>query len=103
MERKDELINSLVNADNKCTVMPLIEEVLFLENQLSYLKTLPFIRISKKSDELQKPTAAAKQYKELLQQYINLIKTLATITGMDSENEESPLRAYLKQKNGEDS
>lgn len=43
-------------------------------------------------------TPAAKQYKEFLQQYTNCIRVLARVTGQDDKEEDSPLRAWAKER-----
>lgn len=99
MNRKDELLKALdtVEKSKREIVLPLIDDIVFIEEQLKELKKLPFIKVHPQNPSLQKPTAAAKQYKELLQQYNNCIKVLCSqfhTTGGD--NEESPLRMYLR-------
>ena len=75
----------------------LAEEIVFLEAQLQELKKLPFIKINPKDPTKQKSTAAAKQYKELLQQYNNSLKLLLKIAGdLGEVEEESPLREWAK-------
>ena len=80
----------------------LISELLFIETQLGELRRLPFLKVDPANPMRQKATPAAKQYKELLQQYNNSLKLLFRISGEDAEAEgESPLRAWLKsQKEG---
>ena len=58
---------------------------------------MPFLRVNPKNPADQKPTAAARQYKELLQQYNNCIKILTGILRKTGQEEISPLRAYLEQ------
>ena len=74
----------------------MLEQVVFLENQLKTLKELPFIEVSRKNQALQRPTAASKQYKELMQQYNACIKTLLTALRRNGGEETSPLEEYLK-------
>lgn len=93
MSRKDELLKII---DNDTTLVPLVDEILFLENKLTELKKLPFIKIHPTDSTKQKPTPAAKQYKELLQQYTNCIKVLSRTSGTDDKDEESPLRKWVK-------
>ena len=95
MERKEELLKVI---EHDPTLSPLIDEVVFLEGQLETLKKLPFLRVNPKNPEQQKSTPAQKQYKELLQQYINIIRTLIRATGTDEADEESPLRKWVKSK-----
>lgn len=96
MNRKEQLMKIFDQIDDaKSIVTPLIDDVVFLEEQLQDLRKLPFIRVSKQDPSLQKATPAAKQYKELLQQYNNCIKILTSVLRKDSGEEESPLRAFL--------
>lgn len=97
MTRKDELLQ-LFDAieDTKSIISPMIDDLIFLEDRLQELRQLPFLRVNPKDPSMQKPTPAAKQYKELLQQYNNCIKILTGILRKDAPEEESPLRAYLE-------
>lgn len=96
MTRKEELLQIFDQIeDTKGIIMPMIDDVVFLEAQLKELRKLPFLRINPKDPTQQKPTPAAKQYKELLQQYNNCIKILTGILRKDAPEEESPLRAFL--------
>ncbi len=96
MSRKDELLKIFSEIeDTKDIIMPMIDDVVFLEEQLQDLRKLPFIKVHPEYPELQKPTPAAKMYKELLQQYNNCIKILTGILRKDAPEEESPLRAFL--------
>lgn len=96
MDRKKEL-EKIVGKDSGL-VSQLVDEILFLENQLIQLKKLPFIKVNPKNNMQQKSTPAAKQYKEFLQQYTNCIKVLARVTGQDDKEEDSPLRAWAKSR-----
>lgn len=97
--RRNELL-SIVPEESKELVDQLINDVVFLENQLSELKKLPFIQINPKNPMQQRNTPAAKMYKEFLQQYTNCIKLIEAIIYRDKrldgeETELSPLREYL--------
>lgn len=97
IDRRQQLLTIFDKVENsKDIILPLIDDVVFLEQRLDELRQLPFIRINDKDPRFQKATPAAKQYKELLQQYSNCIKILSGILRKDSPEEESPLRAYLK-------
>lgn len=100
MERKDELLK-LVNSSNSNTITPLIDKMLFLENQLENLEKLPMIKVHPDNPEIQKTTPAAKLYKEFLQQYTNIVKVISHSIGEDSDNEESPLRKWVKSRNAD--
>ncbi len=96
MTRKQELLKIFEQVeDTKGIILPMIDDVVFLEEHLQELRSLPFIRINPKDPSMQKPTPAAKQYKELLQQYNNCIKILTGILRKDASEEESPLRAFI--------
>lgn len=100
-DRKEELLKVFDQVDDaKDIILPLIDDVVFLEGQLEDLRKLPFIRISKQDPSLQKATPAAKLYKELLQQYNNCIKILTGVLRKDSAEEDSPLRAFLQERKG---
>ena len=104
MERKEQLIALLQQADQNTSAafIQLAEEICFLEKQLEELKKLPFLKVHQNNALLQKATPAAKQYKELLQQYTNCIKVLAAICRHDITKGDSPLRNWIKSftKNG---
>ena len=97
MERLEKLNKIFENIDDsaKEVIFPMLDDVVFLENQLAELKKLPFIEISSRNPARQRQTAAAKQYKELMQQYNSCIKTLLTALSKNSTDEETPLREYL--------
>lgn len=96
-DRRQELIRYCCKSDeDKIVLIPLIDETIFLENRLEELKKLPFIKINPKNQTQQKSTPAQKQYKELLQQYTNIIKVLTRATGHDEGDEESPLRKWVR-------
>ena len=97
LERREELLK-LVNDSNSSTLIPLIDKLLFLENQLENLEKLPMIKIHPDNPEIQKATPASKLYKEFLQQYTNIIKVISHTTNNESNEEESPLRKWLKQR-----
>ena len=75
----------------------MVNEVVFLEGRLEELKKLPFLKIHPKQPDLQRATPAAKQYKELLQQYTNAVKILMRASGIDEDDEDSPLRKWVKE------
>ena len=102
MDRKEELMSVFANADKttKVTLEPLIDEIVFMEQQLETLKKLPFLKVHPKNPEMQKATPASKQYKELLQQYTNCIKVLSRASGTDESDEESPLRKWVRKHAG---
>lgn len=98
--RRKELL-SIVPEESKELVDQLINDVVFLENQLSELKKLPFIQINPKNPMQQRNTPAAKMYKELLSQYIGCLKLIEYVVYKEKrldgeETELSPLRKWFE-------
>lgn len=94
MTRREELLK----LTNDPTIIPLIEKMLFLENELEKLEKLPMIKVHPENPEIQKSTPAAKLYKEFLQQYTNIIKVISRATSHENDEEDSPLRKWTKQR-----
>lgn len=101
MERREELLK-LVNDSNTNVVTPLIDKMLFLEDQLEKLEKLPMIKVHPENPEIQKATPAARQYREFLQQYTNIVKVISHATGDDNTEQDSPLRKWVRSRNGDD-
>lgn len=77
----------------------LCENLAFLEEQMQQLRLLPFLKIDTKNPERQKATPAAKQYKDLLQQYNNSLKLFLKMCGeLAEQEEESPLRKWVREQ-----
>ncbi|MDD3137546.1 MAG: hypothetical protein PHX08_01055 [Lachnospiraceae bacterium] len=95
-QRIEELKKYFKDSQNPELVEALIEEFVFLEGNLTQLKKLPFIEVHPTMLQKQRQTPASRQYKELLQQYVNVIKTLTMVSGKKEEDEESPLRKWVK-------
>jgi hypothetical protein len=95
MNRKKELLDLV--SDNAALV-PLVEEMVYLEDQLDQLRELPKIVIHPKDPTKQRTTPAAKLYKELLQQYTNIVRILIRATGADEIEEDSPLRKWMNDR-----
>ena len=103
MNRREELL-SFIPDDSKELVVNVVDEIIFIESKLNELKRLPFIKVNPENQMQQKATPAAKQYKELMQQYINNIKVIELIIYKDkrlqdeNEQEESPLRKWVNSR-----
>ena len=97
MNRKEELLK-LVDDSNRTTILPLIDKMMFLENQLEQLEKLPMIKVNSENQMQQKATPAAKLYKEFLQQYTNVVKVISHMVGTENEQEESPLRKWVNSR-----
>ena len=93
MDRKNELLKL---AGDDATLIELVPKMLFLEKRLEELEKLPFIKVNPNNPAQQKATPAAKQYKELLQQYTNCIKILSRAGNADDTEEESLLRKWVR-------
>lgn len=99
MARKEDLLKIINKAgsQNEIKAAQLVDEIVFIEEQLVELKRLPFIAVNPKNPMQQKATPASKQYKELLQQYNNSMRLLLRMSGEYGETEEdSPLRKWVK-------
>lgn len=94
MTRKEELLKLL---NNDITYIPLVNEMVYLEDQLDELRVLPKIKVHPSDPTKQKTTPAAKLYKEYLQQYTNIVRILMKATGADETEEESPLRRWMNE------
>lgn len=98
-ERAAELLNLAKANGAEDSARELVEDLAFIEEQLAKLRGLPFIKIDANNPERQKATPAAKQYKDLLQQYTAGLKVFLKLCGDDAEEQaESPLRIWLKER-----
>lgn len=96
--RSEELRRIFKDFDEtKFTVVePLIDEAVYLEEQMLSLKKYPFIKSREFKGEIQtKVTAAGKQYREYLQTYTNIIDKLCRMLGKVEGDEDSPLRDFF--------
>lgn len=98
MSRAEQLhsIFKEVDEGKRIIVDRLIDEAVYLEERLAELKKYPPIKFHPQNPNLQKITAAGKQYREYLQTYTNIMDKLAKVYGKDEGVDESPLRAFLK-------
>ena len=96
MNRREELLNYLSKVDDKTLLETLIDEFVFLEEQMTAVKKLPFIKVNPKNPLQQKSTPASKLYKELLQQYTNILRILSRYDDNAESEEDSPLRKWVK-------
>ena len=95
MGRREELLKLV--GDDPFLVRE-VEEMAFLEEQLDKLRALPQIEINPKNPAQQRATVAAKEYIKYLQQYNQVVKILTRATGTSDQEEDSPLRAWLKSR-----
>lgn len=95
MGRREELLK-LVGDDP--FLIREVEEMVFLEEQLDKLRALPQIEVNPKNPAQQRATVAAKEYIKYLQQYNQVVKILTRATGSSDQEEDSPLRVWLKSR-----
>ena len=98
MEKYKELLAAFEKADpnNSILVENTLKEMIFIENKLEYLKTLPFIKVHSEKPELQKATPAAKQYKELMQNYLYMTKILVALINKINFEEDDAFSKFLQ-------
>lgn len=96
MSRRDELLKYLGDKTDQAFVEQLVDEAVFLENQLDDLRKLPFIRVNPKDASQQKATPASKMYVSLMAQYNAIMRTLNHFAGGSEIEEDSPLRAWAR-------
>lgn len=95
MSRKAELLEAI---DNDATLEPLIDDMIYLEEELEYLRKLPKIKVHPKDNTKQKPTPAARLYREALTNYTTIIRLLLRAKGLDEDDDTSPLREWAKKR-----
>lgn len=87
-KRKEELLSLFEGFQDKMLISQIIEEVIYLEEQLNYLRTLPMIRVNPKDPSQSKMTESSKLYQKFLQQYNNDIKILISYARKQDMSEE---------------
>ena len=85
MGRREQLLKIMESADRDKVdlITDVIDNVVFLEEELKKLRQLPHIKVHPTNPELQKVTQAGKLYRFNLQQYNNAIKILISILGRE--------------------
>ena len=68
-----------IDKNERKLIAPLLDEIIYLEEQMKYLRTLPQIKIHPTNNAIQKKTEAAKLYKEYSQSYMNAIRILVGV------------------------
>ena len=101
MTRLEELqtIFEKVDEDKAAVIAPLLPQVVFLEERLRELQKVPHIRIHPKNTARQEITAAGKQYKELMQSYLNAVKVLQMTLGRYAVEEKDQFDEWLERQN----
>ena len=102
MGRREDLERIVIkNEEDAVKMSHLIDEIIFLEEQMAECRKYPQRKIDPKDPVKQKATVAAKQYKEYLQQYRDSLRLLIWMSGgVEEAEEESPLRVWAKSREG---
>ena len=98
-ERRSQLdaIFQDIDQNEKILIDNLLGEVAFLESRMDELKKLPFISVHPQNKALQKTTAAARQYKECAQSYMNAVRILVSVLTKADEDAQNELLKRLEQ------
>ena len=98
MTRIEELkaIFAKVDEDKAAVVRELLPQVVFLEERLAELRTMPHIRTHPTNPARQEITAAGKQYKEFMQSYLNAVKVLQMTLGRYGVEEQDAFDEWLQ-------
>jgi hypothetical protein len=98
-ERTAELTNifSEIDAKQRAVVLPMLQDVAYMEKEMRDLRDLPQIRIHPKDKTRQQVTAAGKRYREIMQTYVNAIKTLLTVLQRNGSDGDDELLQALKE------
>jgi len=91
-EELNEIFKDIDDNERKL-ISKLLDEIVFLEEQMINLKKVPFISINPKNSNLQKVTSAAKIYKECSQSYMNAVRILLnTLRKVESSAQDELLK-----------
>lgn len=86
----------MVKDEDKPLVSKIIDNIIYLENELEKVRQLPFLLTNPNNKYQQKQLPASKVYVSLNQQYNLAMKTFKSLIADDVEEDTSPLMAYLK-------
>lgn len=98
-ERRKQLeeIFQNIDKDQKSLVEPELDEVVFLETRMEELKKLPFVEVHPKNPARQRPTAAAREYKNCQTSYINALRFLYSILKQNDTTAQDALFEAIKE------
>jgi hypothetical protein len=83
--------------EQRAVILPLLDEVAFMETEMKYLRTLPQIRVHAKDKTRQEITAAGKRYREIMQTYNSAIKTLLSVLQRNGVEDDDGLLKALQE------
>lgn len=97
--RKNQLYSLFdhIDENERKLIIPLLDRVLFLEQQMTELEEFPFLKINPKNPLLQKVTPAAKLYKECMQSYMNAVRILLNTLRKVESSAADELLEHLKE------
>jgi hypothetical protein len=88
-----DIFKNSVSEEQFAVIVNLIDDFVFLEEQMSELKKLPFIRVNQNDPSQQRKTEAAKLYKEHSQSYMNASRILcALLSKIDTSAQDELLK-----------
>lgn len=79
----------------------MLDEVVHIEDELKYLKSLPPIRVHPRDPSRQEMTPAGKLYKDMTAQYMNAIRILNSILSNSTGEEIDPVAEFLEHMKSE--
>lgn len=100
-ERRSDLDRIFASLDDeqRRLIDPLLDELVFMEERLAYLRGLPMLRVHPKRPDLQQNTPAARQYKETMQSYMNAIRILCASLAKTEPSAQDELLKRLEEFN----
>jgi hypothetical protein len=102
MNRRQQLKQYFKDKIGDLTIIePLIDEMVDLEEHISYLKSLPRHIVHPKNKNVVKEASHFKLLREESQMYRETVRTLQSFIRGTEEKEDSPLRAYLNRLNND--
>lgn len=92
----DEIFKN-VGDDQKQLIDKMLDELVFLEEEMEKLQKLPFIKVNPNNPEQQKVTPAAKLYKEHSQSFMNAVRILSRILEKTEASSKDQLMEMLSE------
>lgn len=99
MARFEQLceITGKLGEQQQAIIKPLLEDIVFMENRLCELRKLPHLRVHPKNPARQEVTPAGKQYKEIMQSYLNAVKVIMTALNRNDTSAADELLSKLEE------
>lgn len=94
-EKLDEIFKD-IDENKKDLISPLLDDVVFLEEQMEKLKKMPFIQVHPSDPTKQRVTKASKLYKEQSQSYMNAIHILSSLLNKQDTSAQNELLKRLQ-------